>query len=123
MNTVIAVSPFRCRMWDMHDRLESHITEATCRSEIQSCAKHGQLVPVMGRKLHGDPDFDVELIYGARRLFVARHLNMPLSVELRELTDRAGLIAMDIENRVRKDISPYERGMSYSRWLRSGLFG
>jgi ParB family chromosome partitioning protein len=29
---------------------------------------------------------------------------------------------MDIENRQRKDISPYERGLSYARWLRSGYF-
>jgi ParB family chromosome partitioning protein len=29
---------------------------------------------------------------------------------------------MDIENRQRADISPYERGLSYTRWLRSGYF-
>jgi ParB family chromosome partitioning protein len=29
---------------------------------------------------------------------------------------------MDIENRLRTDISPYERGRSYSRWLAAGYF-
>ncbi len=29
---------------------------------------------------------------------------------------------MDIENRQRQDISPYERGLSYARWLREGHF-
>jgi ParB-like chromosome segregation protein Spo0J len=67
-------------------------------------------VPALGRPLHGDLEFDVEIIYGARRLFVARHLNMPLQVELREMSDREALVAMDIENRLRTDISPYERG-------------
>jgi ParB family chromosome partitioning protein len=62
------------------------------------------------------------LIYGARRLFIARHLNLPLRVELRELNDREAIVSMDIENRHRQDISPYERGLSYARWLREGHF-
>lgn len=121
-STIIAVSPFRCRMWPLHDRLECHVNEETCRSEIESFSRQGQLVPVLGRPLRGDLEYDVELIYGARRLFVARHINKPLLVEIRELGDRDALIAMDIENRQRTDISPYERGLSYARWLRSGHF-
>jgi ParB family chromosome partitioning protein len=122
MQNVISVSPHRCKMWDLHDRLEDHVTEATCRAEIDSFTKHGQLIPVLGRSLQGHPQFNVELIYGARRLFVARHLNLPLAVDLRDLSDRDAMIAMDIENRVRQDISPYERAVSYLQWLRSGHF-
>lgn len=122
MGSVVAVNPFRCRMWPLHDRLEEYINEVSCRSEIESFAKQGQLVAVLGRPVKNDPDCDVELIYGSRRLFVARHLNKPLTVELREISDREALIAMDIENRQRQDISPYERGLSYARWLRSGHF-
>jgi ParB family chromosome partitioning protein len=73
--------------------------------------------------LHGDASYDAELITGARRLFVARHLNKPLAVELRVLSDMEALIAMDAENRLRRDISPYERALSYAAWLRSGHFG
>jgi ParB family transcriptional regulator, chromosome partitioning protein len=122
MATVVSISPFRCRMWELHDRIDAHVTEQTCRAEIDSYTKHGQLVPVLGRRVHANPEYDVELIYGARRLFVARHINKPLLVDLRELSDREAIIAMDIENRQRKDISPYERGVSYTRWLRSGHF-
>jgi ParB family chromosome partitioning protein len=122
MQTVILVNPFRCRMWELSDRIESHITEETCRAEIESVSRHGQLVPVLGRALRGDPDYDFELIYGARRLFVARHVNKQLAVEIRTLSDRDAIVAMDIENRQRADISPYERGLSYTRWLRGGLF-
>ena len=122
MKQIILVSPFRCRMWPFHDRIESHVGEETCRAEIESFSQHGQFVPVLGRPLHGDPTHDIELIYGARRLFVARHINKPLAVELREITDREAIVAMDIENRQRTDISPYERGVSYARWLRSGYF-
>jgi ParB-like chromosome segregation protein Spo0J len=64
----------------------------------------------------------VELIYGYRRLFVARHLNVPLLVELREVSDIEAIVAMDIENRQRVDVSPYERARSYSRWLAAGYF-
>lgn len=122
MSPIIHVNPFSCRMWALHDRLEGHITEESCRTEIDTFERHGQLVPALGRALKNDPEYEVELIYGARRLFVARHLNVPLLVELRTLTDREAVIAMDIENRQRTDISPYERGQSYARCLRVGHF-
>ena len=118
----IVVDPFRCRMWAQHDRLDEYITEATCKTEIESFSKHGQLVPVLGRRVRGEDEFEFELIYGARRLFVARHLKKPLNVRVRELTDREALIAMNIENRQRQDISPYERGLSYARSLRLSVF-
>jgi ParB family chromosome partitioning protein len=120
--TILAANPFRCRMWDLHDRLDSYINEQSCRKEIESFEKHGQRHPVLGRKVRDDPDYDIELIYGARRLFVARHLNTPVRVELRELSNLNAVIAMDIENRMRKDLSPYERGLSFARWLRANHF-
>ena len=106
----------------LHDRLEDYVCEETCRGEIESTARHGQLIPALGRKIHGDPNYDIELIYGARRLFVARHLNKPLLVELRPLSDREAIVAMEIENRHRKDLSSYERGTSYARMLRTKQF-
>jgi ParB family chromosome partitioning protein len=122
MRNIVSINPFRACMWSLHDRCDEHVNEETCKAEIDSFEKHGQLVPALGRVLRGDPEHDVELVYGARRLFVARHLNMPLLVELREMPDREALIAMDIENRQRTDISPYERAMSYARWLSRGYF-
>jgi ParB family chromosome partitioning protein len=64
----------------------------------------------------------VEIVCGARRLFVARHLGKPLRVDVRNLSDREAIVLMDIENRQRMDVSPYERGLSYLRWLRSAHF-
>src|SRR5688572_27296988 len=97
MRTTISADPFKCRVWNLHDRFTSEVNEQTCRAEIDSFSMHGQLVPVLGRRLTDDPDHEIELIYGARRLFAARHLKMPLLVELRDVSDREGLIAMDIE--------------------------
>ena len=121
-NATVSVNPFRCRMWRLHDRLDDYVTEETCKREIESILTYGQLVPALGRSLKDDPDFDVELIYGARRLFIARSINKPILVELREMTDAEAIVAMDIENRQRADVSPYERGLSYSRWLNGGYF-
>jgi len=120
--SVISANPFRCRMWPLHDRAEEHITEESCRQEIASFSKYGQLVPVLGRTLEHDPEHDIELIFGARRLFVARQLNAPLRVELRKISNREAIVAMDMENRQRLDISPYERGLGYAKWLRDGYF-
>lgn len=118
----VSADPFKCRMWALHQRLDEQITEQTCRAEIESFSRHGQMVPVLGRRLEGDSEYHIELIYGARRLFIARHLNRSLFVEVRELTDTQAIVAMDIENRQRQDISPYERGLSYSQWLRRKYF-
>jgi ParB family chromosome partitioning protein len=122
VRNIVAVNPFRARMWSLHDRCDQHVNEETCKAEIESFEKHGQLVPALGRVLRDDPDHDIELIYGARRLFVARYLNKPLLVDVREVSDREAIIAMDAENRLRTDISPYERAVSCARWLRNGHF-
>jgi ParB family transcriptional regulator, chromosome partitioning protein len=119
---LLLVNPFRCRIWEFHDRLDEYLTEESCKEEIASVEKHGQVVPVLGRCIRDDPDYDVELIFGARRLFVARHLNKPLLVRVKQISDHEALLAMEVENRLRMDISAYERGLSYARWMRAGLF-
>jgi len=107
----------------LHDRFEEHIDEQSCSEEIESFRAHGQRTAALGRPIVGDPDYDVEIICGARRLFVARHLGMKLLVKIREdLSDRDAIIAMHIDH-LRKNVSPYERGMAYLRWLRGGYFG
>ena len=122
MDSIIELSPFLCRMWALHDRLEEYLTEDSCKAEIESFDKHGQLVPVLGRPIQNDSSCVAELIYGARRLFIARQLNIPLRVMLRQVSDLEAIVAMDLENRQRKDLSPYERALSYARLLRTGHF-
>ncbi len=122
MESLVLVDPFRCRVWALHDRMEEHISEENCAAEIESFKEHGQLLPVLCRPIRDDPDHDVELICGARRLFVARCVNTKLLAEVRELSDREAIVAMDMENRQRRDISPYERGLSFARWLRGKHF-
>jgi ParB/RepB/Spo0J family partition protein len=120
--SVIATDPFRCRMWEQHGRLEEALCAQECKDEIDSFSRFGQLVPVLGRPLRGEPQFDFELIYGARRLFVARHLATSLLIDVRTISDREAATCLDIENRLRRDLSPYERGCTYNHWLRAKLF-
>lgn len=122
MDSIVCVDPLRCRVWHLHDRLEEHITTESCKEEIESFMENGQLVPALGRPLRDDDNHDIEIICGARRLFIARHTRSPLMVEVRDMTDRDAIIAMDVENRQREDISPYERGRSFATYLRCGLF-
>jgi ParB family transcriptional regulator, chromosome partitioning protein len=122
MPKIISISPFRCRVSRQHPRLDEHITEESCEAELKSFEAHGQLVPALGRRLREKGDHDVEILCGARRLFVATYFNLPLLVELRQMSDRDALVAMDLDNRQRADVSPYERGLSYARWLAEGCF-
>jgi ParB family transcriptional regulator, chromosome partitioning protein len=118
----VIADPFRCRIWTLNERIEDDVTEASCRAEIESVARDGQLVPVIGRALSGNPDFDIEVICGTRRLFIARHLKIPLRVEIRELTDRQAAVAVETENSLRKRTSPYERGLWLAKLLKQKLY-
>lgn len=116
-----SADPSRCRLWQLHDRLSEFVTVENCRDAIQSFRKNGQLQPVLGRPVNGRR-FDYELVYGARRRFVAEYLGLPLLVLVTEITDREAILALDAENRTRSDISPVERGLSYRAWLDAGLY-
>lgn len=122
MTNVLCIDPQRCRLWEGHERRTENIDENSCRAEIDSFLSHGQRIPALARPLKDDAAHDFELIYGARRLFVARHLKVPLQIVCRNMTDREAAVAVDIENRQRRDVSAYERGRSYSVWLRKQLF-
>lgn len=31
---IVAVSPFRCRLWELHDRLQDYVIEESCKADI-----------------------------------------------------------------------------------------
>ena len=116
------VQPAGCVLWQFHERFGDEISRESCKELITSIQRHGQRHPVLGRRVAGTTDRKIELIYGGRRLFAAEQLGVKLLVDVRELDDREAIIEMEIENRLRTDISAYERGMSYRRWLNARLF-
>lgn len=115
------VDPYRCRVWALNSRIEEHVTVTSCQAEIESFSRDGQLIPIIGRSVR-DPEFDIEVICGARRVFIARHLKIPLRVELRDLTDRQAAVAVEAENSLRKKASPYERGLWLAKLLQQTVY-
>ena len=122
MREIISVDPFKCRLWNEHVRLYECVTPENCQAEIHSFSDHGQLIPTLARPLQNDPQYQVEIICGARRLFVARLLRKPLVVELREMSDREAIIALNMENQQRRGLSAYDLGCCYQSWLRGRYF-
>jgi ParB/RepB/Spo0J family partition protein len=115
---IVLISPFRCRVWTYNHRSEEKLTEEACRGLIEDIKTSGQQVPALGRRLHNEPDHEVEIIYGSRRHLATRLLGRDLIVEIREITDDEALCAMEKENQQRMAPSPYERGRTWLRLLR-----
>lgn len=116
------LSPFRCRVWSQHSRPEEQLTDSACKSLRESIEKNGQHQPALGRPVSDNPDFDVEIVCGARRHAVAQALARDLLVEVRPMTDAEAYVAMYEENLLREGDSPYVRGQILWRALRSSAY-
>jgi ParB family chromosome partitioning protein len=123
MESPVLVDPFRCRLWGLHDALDQHIGRESVSLTTEAMGpQRPTRVSVLGRPVHGDRACDVEIMSGGRRLLAARHLNMRLLVEVRELSDKEAVISMHEQNVLQKGASPHERGRAYRRWLDAGCF-
>ncbi|MEO1556334.1 MAG: ParB/RepB/Spo0J family partition protein [Pseudomonadota bacterium] len=114
------VDPVRCRMWERHNRDYALLTEDNCRDLIDGIRAQGQQeFPAIVRPID-DPDFDFEVICGARRHFAISWLRannytqFKYLIEARTLSDEEAFRLADIENRDREDISDYERAIDYA---------
>lgn len=114
------MSPFRCRVWAQHSRPEEQLTAQACSSLLESMDKHGQHQAALGRPVMDHPDFDVEIICGARRHAAALALGRDLLVDVRTISDAEAYVAMYEENAERKDDCPYVQGQILRRALLSG---
>ena len=118
------VDPARCRMWIGHNRDYAALSEERCRDLIESLKAQGkQEVPALVRRVRDDPNYDFEVVCGARRHWSVSWLrahNYPdfrFLIEVRELTDEEAFRLSDLENRAREDISDFERARDYLRAL------
>lgn len=118
--TLHLVDPARCRMWSRHNRRYDLLSEASCADLLEGLRSQGeQEFPAMVRAVTDDPDYDYEVICGARRhwsvsfLRNVEHRPIKFLVEVRDLDDEAAFRLSDIENRARDDISDYERALDY----------
>jgi len=114
------VDPATCRMWDRHNRDYALLTEDNCRDLIDGIRSQGrQEFPAIVRP-SSDPDYEYEVICGARRHFAVSWLQannygqFKYLIEMRDLSDEEAFRLADIENRDREDISDYERAIDYA---------
>lgn len=108
-----------CLPWEFANRLD--ISTETCADLIDSINLVAQRIPAIVRPSKTNPD-KYELICGARRLFACQTLDIDILVAIAELDDKEAALVMDLENREREDISAYERGRDYKRWIHEGIY-
>jgi ParB family chromosome partitioning protein len=118
------VDPARCRPWRLHNRDIDHLTEESCRDLIDAfLSAKKQRIPAIVRRLKDDPDHDFEIIAGVRRWWTVQwlrdhhHPEYEYLVTIQKVDDEEAFRVSDIENRSRKDITDWERGVEYSRAL------
>ena len=118
--TFLWVLPERCRLWERHNRQYDLLTEERCQDLIDGFKSQGkQEIPAIVRRVTDDPNYDFEVICGARRHWTVTHLRknnytqFKFLVDARELDDEAAFRLSDIENRDKDDISDYERACDY----------
>jgi ParB/RepB/Spo0J family partition protein len=123
-NFDLELDPRKCRRWAYYDRFPEWFTYEGCADLIQSFRASGQEQPGIVRKLHEDPDgYEYEVIFGGRRHYSALYLTeeagevFPFIARRRDLTDQQAAVLMDLENRKKKDISDFERCVSFRRQL------
>lgn len=117
------VDPARCRIWERHNRDYGALSRERCDDLIESILAQGkQEVPAIVRRIH-EPDYDFEIICGARRhwsvswLRANNHPEVRYLVEVRDLTDEQAFRISDLENRAREDLSDLERARDYLKAL------
>ncbi len=93
---------------------------AALRDEIGHAKKNIQ--PILVREAPSGDVIRYEVIFGHRRLRACQDLKLQVWIIVVEATDEELFYAMDMENRQRKNPSPYELGDSYRRALENELF-
>lgn len=114
------VDPERCRMWARHNRRYDLLNEVNCADLLEGLrSQNEQEFPAIVRRVRDDPNFDFEVICGARRhwsvsyLRRVEHRPIKFLIEDRELDEEAAFRLADVENRARQDICDYERAIDY----------
>lgn len=71
---------------------------------------------------HGSPGALYEIVFGHRRHRACLELGIPVLAMVASVNEQELFVAMERENRARKDLSAWEQGMMYARALDAGLY-
>lgn len=112
--SVIEVDPRMIDDAGIKDRLDPK--DADLDMLITSIDTYGQQVPVLLRVNPNYPE-RYEIVYGRRRVAALKALNKPVSALVRDLDNRALILAQGQENSARKDLSFIEKA-NFARQMR-----
>lgn len=114
---LIDVSPDMIDGAGLPDRMEP---EAELEALMASIRNHGQQVPVM---LRHSPNYEgrYEVVYGRRRVAALRRLGRPVRAMVRDLDDRALIVAQGQENTARRDLSFIEKARFAAAMVQMGF--
>jgi ParB family chromosome partitioning protein len=104
--SVTDLHPDQIRAGGLKDRLDED--GAADEALVASIREHGQQVPVLVRPHPTEPDF-YQIVYGRRRVAALRALGQPVKALIRDLDDKALIIAQGQENSARQDLSFIEK--------------
>lgn len=121
INAIVkTIDPHRCRLWRFADRPEDELGNIDELGE--GIKKSGQQQPVLARPVEDDPSIDFEIIFGNRRWRACKKFNLPLTVEIRDITDQEAALCQKEENQNRENLSDLAKARSYKALLEAGIF-
>ncbi|GLS88774.1 plasmid partitioning protein RepB [Cypionkella aquatica] len=111
--SVIELDPDLIEAGGLQDRLESDAVDDSALA--RSIGEYGQQVPVLVRP-HPEVEGRFQIVYGRRRVLAMRALGQPVKALVRDLDDRALVLAQGQENTARRDLSFIEK-VNFARQL------
>ncbi len=116
--SVIDIDPHKIEQAGLEDRLE--YDDASHAQLVESLRDYGQQVPVLVRPHPEKPD-TYQVVYGRRRVLALRDLGIPAKAMVKELDDRALIVAQGQENSARKDLTFIEKARFALRMQQDGF--
>jgi len=109
------------RPWSLADRPDNEFGDMD--GFIQDIKLNGQHTPIIVRSIKtSDSEAEYEFIVGNRRWNAAKELDSEVLCIARSLSDEQAFAIMHSENDDREDISPWAKGISFSRAIEEGAF-
>ena len=129
---VLELDPKRIRFSSIANRDERglNVKDEAFLELKTDLAQSGQEFPIKVRAIEGDPAHEFEVVAGHRRLKACLELDHERPGGFRVLaildanTAELKHIALKMyrENKIREDLSPYEYGRMFRKWLDAGVF-
>ena len=131
-HVVLKLDPKTVRFSHLANRHELSLksSDADFKALKDDLRKSGQEFPIKVKTVEGDAEHEFEVIAGHRRLLACRELDAEVAGGFPVFAILDGTAAelkvhalkMYRENALRKDLSPFETGTMFRRWLTEGLF-